>query len=187
MQQAELQRRIPTWLTWARVVAIPVIGLLVILPGTWTAILGASLFCAVAITDWLDGYLARRWKVTSAFGAFLDPVADKLLVVVLLILLMLKAPGPVFVTCVLVIVGREIVISALREWMAAMGKSDQVKVSQLGKVKTTLQMLALFFLILGSHDLGSIWFGGVVLLVLAAGLTLISMLEYLRSAAKSLS
>jgi len=139
----------------------------------------------VALTDWLDGYLARKWQVQSDFGAFLDPVADKLLVVVLLILLAIQAPGFLMVLSVIVIVSREIVISALREWMAGLGKRDAVQVAPIGKLKTTLQMIALLFLLVA--DPGSWAYAiGLVVLYAAAAVTLVSMIQYLRDAAKAL-
>jgi CDP-diacylglycerol---glycerol-3-phosphate 3-phosphatidyltransferase len=186
MSEQSLQQQLPNYLTWARVMAIPFLALLLVLPGHWTAPAGALLFCAIALTDWLDGFLARRWQVTSTFGAFLDPVADKLLVVVLLVLLMLKDPGLAMVASVLVIIAREVVISALREWMALLGRSESVKVSALGKWKTGTQMLAILLLIADSVDRGLVWVAGTWVLVAAAGLTLVSMLEYMLGARRSL-
>jgi CDP-diacylglycerol---glycerol-3-phosphate 3-phosphatidyltransferase len=180
-----MKENLPNYLTWSRVWIIPVIAALVVTPGDWANYLSAFLFCLVALTDWLDGYLARKWQVQSDFGAFLDPVADKLLVVVLLILLAIQAPGFLMVLSVIVIVSREIVISALREWMAGLGKRDAVQVAPIGKLKTTLQMIALLFLLVA--DPGSWAYAiGLVVLYAAAAVTLVSMIQYLRDAAKAL-
>jgi CDP-diacylglycerol---glycerol-3-phosphate 3-phosphatidyltransferase len=180
------KEKLPNLLTWSRVWMIPIIALLVVTPGAWTHYLSAALFCLVALTDWLDGYLARKWQVQSNFGAFLDPVADKLLVVVLLILLAIQAPGILMILSVLIIVSREIVISALREWMAGMGMRDVVQVAPIGKLKTTLQMIALLFLLVA--EVGTVVFSiGLTLLVLAAVVTLVSMIQYLLAAASSLT
>ncbi len=180
-----MKENLPNYLTWSRVLIIPFIAVLVVVPGIWANYLAALLFCLVALTDWLDGYLARKWQVQSDFGAFLDPVADKLLVVVLLILLAVQAPSFLMVVSVLVIVSREIVISALREWMAGLGMRDVVKVAPIGKLKTTLQMIALLLLL--AADTGSaIYQAGLIVLYAAATVTLISMIQYLLAAAKSL-
>ena len=166
---------------------IPIIAVLIGVPGQWANYLSAALFCIVALTDWLDGYLARKWKVESPFGAFLDPVADKLLVVVLLILLAIQGPAVLMVLSVLVIVSREIVISALREWMAGIGLRDVVKVASIGKIKTTLQMIAILLLLLADPYTGSVIYqSGLVVLYAAAAITLVSMIQYLAAAAKSL-
>ena len=153
------------------------------LPFSWSPALSALLFALAAITDWFDGYLARRWGVTTAFGAFLDPVADKLLVAVALILIVQANPSVWIAIPAAVIIGREITISALREWMAVIGESTGVKVAFMGKVKTSAQMVALTLLLynqplfgLPTHQIG------LVLLVLALVLTLWSMMIYLRAA-----
>ena len=179
-----LQQRIPNYLTWARVVAIPLIALFMLLPGSLAKACAVLLFIAVALTDWLDGYLARKWSMQSDFGAFLDPVADKLLVAVLLILLMLRYPVGALIVSVIIIISREIVISALREWMAGQGQRETVKVSALGKVKTTLQMIAILFLLMATQ--GDIFYLiGLFTLYAAALATLVSMVEYLRAAFRS--
>ncbi|MEJ7137822.1 CDP-diacylglycerol--glycerol-3-phosphate 3-phosphatidyltransferase [Amphibiibacter pelophylacis] len=176
---------IPMWLTWARILAIPLIaGVFGLpLPEVWQNWIAALLFVGVAVTDWLDGWLARRWNQTSAFGAFLDPVADKFLVCAsLLILLDL---GRVNVPVALIIIGREIAISALREWMAQIGATRSVAVHMLGKLKTTLQMIALPFLLVDSPSLlGRIdaAFWGTVLIYAASVLTIWSMAYYLHKA-----
>ncbi len=140
-------------------------------------------FGLAALTDWFDGYLARRLKETSAFGAFLDPVADKLMVVTALVLLVERHPHVWFTVPAIVIIGREITISALREWMAEVGESARVAVSMIGKIKTTVQMVALFLLIyrepLFSIPVETV---GLVCFYLAAVLTLWSMAVYLRAA-----
>jgi cardiolipin synthase len=175
---------LPTLLTWARIVAIPlIIGLfyLPIEPATRNLV-ATVLFIAVALTDWADGWLARRLNQTSSFGAFLDPVADKFLIcAALLILLYLKR---VDAMVAFIIVGREIAISALREWMAQIGASRSVAVHMLGKVKTATQMVAIPFLLFDGSLFGVIdtrlW--GTVLIWVAAVLTIWSMVYYLQKA-----
>jgi CDP-diacylglycerol--glycerol-3-phosphate 3-phosphatidyltransferase len=175
---------LPTLLTWARIVAIPlVVGVFYLPLDPATRNLAATvLFVVVAITDWADGYLARKLNQTSAFGAFLDPVADKFLIcAALLILLEL---GRVHSLVAFVIIGREIAISALREWMAQIGASRSVAVHMLGKLKTVAQMVAIPFLLFDGKLFGVIdtrlW--GTVLLVIAAVLTIWSMVYYLQKA-----
>ncbi len=178
---------IPNILTLLRIALIPVFVLFFYLPVEGAHLITTSIFSLAAITDWLDGYLARRWKETSAFGAFLDPVADKLMVAAALILIVDTNPTPYpgiwLAAPALVIVGREITISALREWMAELGASATVAVSMMGKVKTTAQMAALI-LLLYQAPIGPLPTvqAGVVLLYVAAILTLWSMLIYLRAA-----
>jgi len=175
---------LPTLLTWARIVSIPLIVALFYLPiATEVQNLAATIvFVVIALTDWLDGWLARRLNQTSSFGAFLDPVADKLLVcATLLVLLHLDRVNP-FVA--LVIIGREITISALREWMAQIGASRSVAVHLLGKLKTVVQMVAIPFLLFDGQLLGAIptrlW--GTWLIQIAAILTIWSMAYYLKRA-----
>ncbi|MDD4885783.1 MAG: CDP-diacylglycerol--glycerol-3-phosphate 3-phosphatidyltransferase [Thiomonas sp.] len=178
---------LPTLLTWARVAAIPLIVGVYFLPTGWLSlpernITATVLFILSAITDWLDGYLARKWNQTSAFGAFLDPVADKLMVsAALLILLQL---GRVDALVTLIIIGREIAISALREWMAQIGQSRRVAVSYVGKVKTAVQMVAIPFLLYGGMLFGVVdtVLIGQWLIWVAAVLTLWSMQYYFRIA-----
>lgn len=182
---------LPTILTLLRIALIPVLFVVFWLPFGWVGPACAMIFTFAAITDWFDGYLARKLNQNSAFGAFLDPVADKLMVVVALVLILSNSK---FVTessistiwmaiPVAIIIGREIVISALREWMAEVGKRAAVGVSLLGKVKTTFQMFAIGFL-LWEHDIFffPIYFIGYLLLLMAAALTLYSMYIYLRAA-----
>ena len=141
------------------------------------------LFGAAAATDWLDGYLARKWGQTTPFGAFLDPVADKLIVVTALLLLIDSHSNLWLTLPSIIIVGREIVISALREWMAEMNSRGVVAVSWLGRAKTTIQMVAIFLLLANPPELERPWvLIGYALLYAAALLTLISMVNYLRAA-----
>ncbi|WP_445157903.1 CDP-diacylglycerol--glycerol-3-phosphate 3-phosphatidyltransferase [Halomonas sp. E14] len=177
---------IPNILTLARIAFIPLLVMFFYLPYAWSMPLAAGLFALASITDWLDGYLARRWNQATPFGAFLDPVADKLMVAVALALLIERYDSMWLTLPALVIIGREIVISALREWMAEMGKRGSVAVSWLGKVKTTLQMLALLLLLafFPGTPLAQV---GVVTLHVAAILTLWSMALYLRAAWPHLS
>jgi CDP-diacylglycerol--glycerol-3-phosphate 3-phosphatidyltransferase len=174
---------IPNALTLLRIILIPVLVLVFYSPLHWSHQISAAIFGLAAVTDWLDGYLARRLRQLSVFGAFLDPVADKLMVTVALVLLVQDNPSPLFAVPAAIIVGREIAISALREWMSEIGERTKVAVSIIGKFKTTIQMVAILLLLyrfpLGpfpSHE------AGVILLYLAAILTLWSMLVYLRAA-----
>ena len=150
--------------------------------------MAAILFILAGITDWLDGYLARKLNQTSAFGAFLDPVADKLIVAFALVMIVYRHPDPDMYILIssLIIIGREITVSALREWMAELGNRGAVAVSYLGKVKTTVQIIAIVFL-LWYQPIGPIptFEIGKWLLVVAAILTVISMIDYLRAAFRS--
>jgi CDP-diacylglycerol--glycerol-3-phosphate 3-phosphatidyltransferase len=175
---------LPTLLTWARIVSIPlVVGVfyLNLEPG-FQNLLATVLFVVVALTDWADGYLARKLNMTSSFGAFLDPVADKFLVCAAL--LVLVHLNRLHALVALVIIGREIAISALREWMAQIGASRSVAVHMLGKVKTLVQMVAIPFLLYHGSLFGLIdtahW--GTVLIYLSAVLTIWSMVYYLQKA-----
>ena len=174
---------IPNILTLLRIILIPVLVVVFYMPGPWSYQLSAAIFGLAAVTDWLDGYLARRWEQTSAFGAFLDPVADKLMVAVALVLLVQDNPTPLFAVPAAIIIGREIVISALREWMAEIGARTKVAVSIVGKVKTTLQMVSILLLLfkvpLGQFPTHA---AGLIMLYIAAILTLWSMFVYLRAA-----
>ncbi|MBV6286792.1 CDP-diacylglycerol--glycerol-3-phosphate 3-phosphatidyltransferase [Pseudomonas aegrilactucae] len=173
---------IPNLLTVLRVLLIPIFILLFYVPYHWSYIAASSVFAVAAATDWLDGYLARRWQQSTPFGAFLDPVADKLMVAVALVLLVQVHANLWLTLPAAVIIGREIVVSALREWMAEMGARAHVAVSNLGKWKTAAQMLALVIL-LGNPPVWGVWVGlGYALLLVAAGLTLWSMVHYLRAA-----
>lgn len=174
---------LPNLLTLLRIALIPVLFVVFWLPYEWVNPVCSMLFTAAAITDWFDGYLARKLDQYSNFGEFLDPVADKLMVVAALILILIDRPTLWMVIPVTVIIGREIVISALREWMAEVGMRAAVKVSMLGKLKTTFQMFAIGFL-LWEHPLFGIpiYAIGYALLQVAAALTLVSMFIYLRAA-----
>ena len=175
---------LPTLLTWARIVAIPLIVGVFYLPVTPATqnLVATVLFVAVALTDWADGWLARRLNQTSSFGAFLDPVADKFLIcAALLILLQLDRIDALIG---FVIIGREIAISALREWMAHIGASRSVAVHMLGKVKTAVQMVAIPFLLFDGRLFGLLdtrWWG-TALIWAAAVLTIWSMVYYLQKA-----
>jgi len=193
-----MKLNIPTMLTWLRIVLIPVfvgafywpenLRTLGAMPSHSVNIFVTAVFAIAAFTDWLDGYLARRWHQTSAFGAFLDPVADKLMVAAALIVLV--EFGRVGAIVSLIIIGREIAVSALREWMAGDGQGSSVAVAMIGKVKTAAQMLAILFLLYWDE----IHFGsaikitfktqlvGHVLIVIAAFLTLLSMAYYVKLA-----
>jgi len=191
-----MKPNIPTMLTWLRILLIPVfvgafywpvnLHKLSAMPSHWVNVFATSVFAIAAITDWLDGYLARRLNQTSSFGAFLDPVADKLMVAAALIVLV--EFGRVGAIVSLIIIGREIAISALREWMAGEGQRSSVGVAMIGKVKTFVQMAAILFLLYWDDlDLGPLgifstkdW--GHVLIVVAAILTLLSMAYYLKAA-----
>jgi CDP-diacylglycerol--glycerol-3-phosphate 3-phosphatidyltransferase len=174
---------IPIFLTLLRIILIPVFVVLFYLPWKGANELMTLIFALAALTDWFDGYLARRWNQTSAFGAFLDPVADKLMVAVALVLLVQIHPTPWMAIPAAVIIGREITISALREWMAEIGQRAQVAVSKIGKIKTTAQMAALLMLLYRESFMGlPIYHIGIILLYIAAALTLWSMMLYLKAA-----
>jgi cardiolipin synthase len=178
---------IPILLTWLRVALIPLVVGVYFLPEHWLPVRDQNLaativFIVAAITDWFDGYLARRWNQTSAFGAFLDPVADKLMVAgALLVLVQLDRVNAIIA---FIIIGREITISALREWMAEIGARKSVAVSSLGKIKTAAQMVAIPMLLFHDVLFGAldmhVW--GEVLLWIAGVLTVWSMFYYLRRA-----
>ena len=177
---------LPILLTWLRIVAIPLLIAVYYLPASWATLherdaAATMIFMAAAFTDWADGYLARKLNQTSAFGAFLDPVADKLMVAAALILLVQLGRTDAIVATI--IIGREITISALREWMAKIGASKSVAVSMLGKIKTFAQMLAipllLYFYSFAGIDTRQL---GNILIWVAALLTLWSMGYYLRMA-----
>ena len=179
---------IPNNLTFLRIFLIPFFVGSYYLPVSWANELSTFLFALAAITDWLDGYLARRWQQTSPLGAFLDPVADKLMVAAALVVLVQADPTIFMVVPAIVIIGREITISALREWMAELGARAQVAVSVIGKFKTALQMVALLLLIYRDDLFGlPIYTIGYVLLYIAVILTLWSMMVYLQAAWPSLS
>jgi len=187
---------VPTMITLARILMIPVLVLVFYLPYQWTNFASAGVFAFAALTDWLDGWIARRYHQYSAFGAFLDPVADKLMVAVALFLIVQGHPTPWMALWSAIIVGREIAVSALREWMAEIGQRATVKVATIGKIKTTAQMLALLCLLYSvtpeTPKRAPAWLGqpifviGDWLLAVAALLTLWSGIAYLRAAWPSL-
>ncbi len=179
-----MRLNIPNALTMMRIFLIPVLVLVFYLPFHKHLMVAAVIFAVAAITDWLDGYLARRLGQTSAFGAFLDPVADKLMVAVALVLLVERHSTLLFTLAACVIIGREIVISALREWMAELGERTSVAVSYIGKVKTAFQMVAITGLLAIDPRTNENWLLVLCYLTLyvAAALTLWSMVVYLRAA-----
>lgn len=173
----------PLILTVLRIVAIPVIAIIYMLPFSWAHPVASLLLALAAFTDWLDGYLARSWSQMTQLGAFLDPVADKLLVAVSLVMVLSSHLIPYLGVPAAVIIGREIAISALREWMSIIGKRVSVKVSMIAKYKTAIQMLALVLLV-WYHPSSSAWVKwiGPILLYIAAILTIWSMCVYLKAA-----
>jgi CDP-diacylglycerol--glycerol-3-phosphate 3-phosphatidyltransferase len=184
-----LPLNLPLLLTWLRIVAIPLFVAVLYFPEDWLSerqanVISMWIFIVAAITDWADGYLARRWNQTTSFGAFLDPVADKLMVAAALIVLAEKGFVDPFAS--LIIIGREITISALREWMAHIGQSKNVAVNILGKVKTVTQLVAIPFLLFNGVLFGLFHTNpvGRVLIWIAALITLWSMVVYLRAAMK---
>ena len=180
---------LPNIITGFRILLIPVLVIaFYLLPMETRYIVSAFIFTVASITDWLDGYLARRMGQMTAFGAFLDPVADKLIVAVALVLLVEVHASAVLAIPALVIVCREIVVSALREWMARYSDKRGVAVSFLGKIKTAFQMIAIIVLLASGPDPHALQvILGYILLYAAAGLTLLSMYQYLRLAWPDLS
>ncbi len=178
----------PTFLTLLRIAVIPVIIAFFYSGLEWSRYIASLLFGAACITDVLDGYLARKWNQESKLGAFLDPVADKLIVMVMAVLLVQAYPTWWMVVSSIILIAREIVISALREWMAAIGKSDAVAVSQAGKIKTFTQIVALGFLMFEWNWLGIPTFEiGITALFISVVLSIYSMVLYLQSAAKAIN
>lgn len=190
-------KHLPNILTLLRILVIPFFVLIFYLPFSWAHPTAAIIFAAACITDWLDGYLARTLQVSSRLGAFLDPVADKLMVSIALVMIVgefqfqfisvpsavLSIPAAVLAVPAAIIVSREIVVSALREWMAEIGKRTSVAVSWLGKVKTVVQMFAVIVLIYCNTETNAfLIFIGYLLLYIAAFLTVWSMLIYLKAA-----
>jgi len=179
---------IPNLITLSRIVLIPLLIGIYYLPSDWLTdaskdITATAIFIVAGITDWLDGYLARRLNQMSAFGAFLDPVADKLIVVAALIVLMRFDPPRVHDIVALIIIGREVAISALREWMAKVGQATSVAVAFIGKLKTVSQMIAIPLLLFHDRLFGvDCQWWGTILINVAAVLTAASMLYYLRKA-----
>ena len=174
---------LPIVLTGIRILAIPLVVIVYYLDVSWAGPAAGVLFALAGVTDYFDGYLARRLGQTSRFGAFLDPVADKLIVATALVLIVQHDPRIHLAVVAAIIIGREITVSALREWMSEIGASAKVAVSFVGKWKTTFQITGISML-LYQQDIGPIpiYRTGEVLLYIAAGLTVLSMLDYLRSA-----
>jgi CDP-diacylglycerol---glycerol-3-phosphate 3-phosphatidyltransferase len=186
-----MKMTVPTMLTLLRIVLIPVLVVVFYLPYQWTNFAAALVFAVASVTDWLDGWIARRYHQYSVFGAFLDPVADKLMVATALFLIVQGHPTTWMALWAAVIVGREIAVSALREWMAELGQRARVAVATVGKVKTIAQMVALLCLLYSISPAKAApmpWMGDIVfrigdwLLAIAAVLTLWSGYEYLRAA-----
>jgi CDP-diacylglycerol---glycerol-3-phosphate 3-phosphatidyltransferase len=187
-----LRINLPTWLTLFRVLLLPVMvvvfyshAAIAAIPLRFANVAAVTVFALAAVTDWLDGWIARHFHMESAFGAFLDPVADKLMMAVTLFVLVQSHPTALLALTSAVIVGREIAVSALREWMAFVGERARVNVQWIGKFKTVMQIVAILIL-LWERDKDAtflrIWYVGEVLLVIAAGLTIWSGLAYMRAA-----
>lgn len=179
---------LPNILTLLRICCIPLMVVVYYAPISERYLLAGAIFGIAALTDWFDGYLARRLNQMTPFGAFLDPVADKLIVAVSLVILVESRPMILIALPAMIIICREILISALREWMAEMGKRTSVAVSMVGKVKTTLQMIAIAVLLIADPSVKGLFNGlGILLLYIAALLTLWSMIVYLHAAWPNLS
>lgn len=174
---------LPNTLTLFRILAIPLVVLVFFVPAPWARPATGVLFALAGITDFLDGYLARRLDQTSSFGAFLDPVADKLIVATALVLLVQADPQIALAVVAAIIIGREITVSALREWMSEIGARTRVAVSFVGKWKTTVQIVGISLMLYELPLLGIPTYGpGMVLLFVSAALTILSMVDYLRAA-----
>jgi len=174
---------LPNLLTLLRVALIPVFVAVFYAPWQYASLAATVIFVVAAVTDWFDGWLARRWNQTSRFGAFLDPVADKLMVATAMVLVVQQDPQWWLAVAVTIIIGREITISALREWMAELGERTAVKVSFIGKFKTAFQMISIILLVLREPIFGlPIYLLGLILLAVSVVLTLWSMWAYLRAA-----
>ena len=178
---------LPNILTLVRIALIPIFIIVYYLPWQWSHVASAAIFGLAALTDWVDGFLARKLDQVTPFGAFLDPVADKLIVVAAIVLLLEVHSTPWFALPAIVIIGREIVISALREWMANLGVGDNVAVSMLGKIKTWVQMVAVALLLLAKPEQEWLMQIGFVAIYMAALMTIWSMIQYLRLAWPHLS
>ncbi len=177
---------LPNLITLLRLFLVPIFVVAFYLPYSWAQILAIIIFAFAAFTDWLDGFLARTLSQTSKLGAFLDPVADKVVVAIALVLLVSESPLPYIELAAAIIIAREIVISALREWMAELGKRGNIAVSFVAKIKTTCQLISILMLLVSRPD--SIFYyawielGGYALLVISAILTLWTMFVYIRAA-----
>ena len=182
-----MKANLPNILTWIRIAAIPVVVYCFFSSMDFARPIAGIVFGLAAITDVLDGYAARKLGQTSRFGEFLDPVADKLMVTVVLVLIVQSDPRIVIALIAMIIIGREITVSALREWMAGLGARQEVKVSVAGKVKTTLQMFGIAFMVYQQDLFGlELYEIGYILLLAAAGMTMWSMMIYLRAALPSM-
>jgi len=178
-----IEFNLPTNLTLLRIALIPLLAIVFYLPWEYSNFACTGIFFIAGFTDWLDGYLARKMGLETAFGAFLDPVADKLMVAIVLVLIVQQQADVSLAIASAIIIGREITIASLREWMAEVGQKAKVKVSPLGKWKTTVQMLAIGFLLYRQDLFGlPVNLIGYWLLYLAACLTLWSMMQYLSAA-----
>jgi CDP-diacylglycerol--glycerol-3-phosphate 3-phosphatidyltransferase len=170
-------------ITISRMILIPVFVVVFYMPLQWSHLIAAGIFGIAALTDWLDGYIARKYDQSTALGAFLDPVADKVIVVAALVLLVEEHSSALFTIPAIIIIGREIVISALREWMAELGKRASGAVSYVGKIKTTVQMISIGILLAFDGDMYPyLNAAGYLMFYAAAVLTLWSMIIYLRAA-----
>ena len=183
MSNSGIPLNVPNSLTLVRLLLVPVFVVVFYLPYHWSFVASSAVFVLAAITDWLDGYFARKLGQMTPFGAFLDPVADKIMVVMALVLLVSLHDTPWFTIASLIIIARELLVSALREWMAEIGKKTSVAVSRIGKVKTFMQMTAIIVLLAADPD-GANWFLalGYTSLYLAALLTMWSAALYLKAA-----
>ncbi|MCV2506314.1 MAG: CDP-diacylglycerol--glycerol-3-phosphate 3-phosphatidyltransferase [Candidatus Lightella neohaematopini] len=173
-----MQFNIPTWLTIFRVVVIPLFIFVFYLPFNWSRLCCIIIFVLASITDWFDGFLARRWKQTSDFGAFLDPVADKVMISVILVLISDQLHYWLITLPSSIIIAREIIISALREWLARLGKNINISVTLISKIKTTIQIIAITTLLYQSDNYVILTIG-IIFLYIALVLTFYSMLKYL--------
>ena len=183
-----IEYNIPNCLTLLRIALIPLLAVVFYLPWVYSNVVCTFIFFLAGVSDWLDGYLARKMQLETPFGAFLDPVADKVMVAFVLVLIVQQQANPYLAVPAAIIIGREITIASLREWMAEIGQRAKVKVSDLGKWKTAAQMLAIGLLLYREDLLGiPINTIGYVLLYIAAALTLWSMVNYLNAALKSMA
>lgn len=176
-------KKLPMIITWTRVILIPVFLVIYYLPYEHAHFTAMIVFGLAAITDWLDGYIARRYNASTPFGAFLDPVADKLIVIAALVVVAIEYQHWIITASALIIIMREVTVSALREWMAQRQLSDVIAVSNTGKYKTTFQLFALGMLVYGGQLFGVPWTEfGFILLILATFLTVLSLWQYSKAA-----
>ena len=173
---------LPNKITLIRILMIPIFIIVYYLPLEWNHIISAIIFAVAALTDWVDGFIARKYDMVTKFGEFLDPLADKLIVVAALALLLEVYATPWFAIPAILIIGRELVISGLREWMAKIGLSNKVKVSMIGKVKTWVQMIAIAVLLIASNEYLFFTSLGFILIYAAAFMSVWSMIHYLKQA-----